>query len=148
MNDKLHEVIPRGKFNNLCKTISNIYIYLRRNGRRREIFNEIDVNNEYSYELLKTGINLIINASCYEYFEFIIDFKFYDIMHGKFDLSSDDIAELLIIKKSMIYIYKSDTNKLLNLLNELADNNVRGEILKNFNKEFEVFGINACKKLI
>lgn len=130
--EKLYE---RGSFDELFESLSGILCYFERKGFFYSVLDEVEIPNSISHPLILRGIKLITEGACDARFFTILDFEFYKILKSK--ISDDDLAEIILAKKSLVYLRELDVNNFFELLNSFCSRALSSKLIDLFSVIFK-----------
>lgn len=136
---ELYYPIKRGEFDKLFEGLSEIFYLFKKEGIWEDILTVVSLPNSISSEFIKHMVNLICNGACDEYFNYVVEFEYLQVINSTNKLSDFDLAEIVVVKQSIIYLRYLDVNAFFNLLNTLCSRDLSSKMRENFKEVFDNF---------
>lgn len=129
------EIFKRGSFDELFESLSHVLCYFQKEGFFESVIEKVEIPQSISYPLILKGIKLITMGACTNYFRFILDFEFYKLINS--NISNDELAEVILVKKSLIYLRELDVINFFELLNSVCSRTTGSNIFALFKDNFK-----------
>lgn len=140
-DNQSNEIFKRGSFDELFGALSNVLCHFKTKGFFDSVFDEIAIPQGISYPLIEKGVKLIISGACNSYFDFIIDLEFYKLITSNVDITENNLAEIILVKKTLFLLRRLDVNNFFELLNSVcsreASSNISNLLKANFKDKFD-----------